>query len=161
MDRLKMGFTKLTMLSERRINFFLNPNIVKNLPPFLNLEKPGLTLALQGLQFVATSTTANSQTLSFPMSVHSISTNGDKQDVVSMGTDSALFASKVIENAYIVLAIEAVTLAQAVDYLKIQNHLAKKTKQLYEKVRSVLPVILEDREITSQLSDVVDVLKSF
>ncbi len=161
MDRLKLAITKLSMLSERRLNFFVNPNINKNLPPFLNLEKPGLSLALQGLQFVATSTAAHNQTLAYPMSLHSISTNGDNQDVVSMGTDAALITSKVVENAFIVLSIECVALAQAVDYLKIQNHLSAKTKKLYTEVRKVLPVILEDREINEELSKVTTTLKNF
>lgn len=159
MDHLKTSLVKLTMLSERRINFFLNPNINKNLPPFLNLDTPGLTLALQGLQFVATSTTANSQTLAFPMSAHSISTNGDNQDVVSMGTDAALFANKVVENAYIVLAIEMIALCQAVDYLKIQNKLAQKTGRIYSAVRKQIPVILKDNEITLQLTNLTQMLK--
>ncbi|MBL8030395.1 MAG: aromatic amino acid lyase [Candidatus Doudnabacteria bacterium] len=160
MDHLKTSLVKLTMLSERRVNFFLNPNIEKNLPPFLNINTPGLTLALQGLQFVATSTTANSQTLAYPMSAHSISTNGDNQDVVSMGTDAALFTHKIIENAFIVLSIEAVALAQAVDILKIKNSLSNETKQLYNAVRKILPVIDSDNEITSELSQIVQELKN-
>ena len=50
MDQLKMVATKLTMLSERRINFFLNNNVNQYFPPFMNLKKPGLTLA-QGVDF--------------------------------------------------------------------------------------------------------------
>ncbi|OFZ44669.1 MAG: hypothetical protein A3D92_18255, partial [Bacteroidetes bacterium RIFCSPHIGHO2_02_FULL_44_7] len=70
MDQLKMTFVKLMMLSERRTNFFLHKKLNNFFPPFLNLEMPGLTLGLQGLQFVATSTTAQSQTLAFPQYVH-------------------------------------------------------------------------------------------
>lgn len=86
-DQLRANLAKLMMLTERRINFFLNNKINKRFAPFLNRNKPGLTLALQGLQFVATSTTAQGQTLAFPHRVHSIPTNADNQDVVSMGSD--------------------------------------------------------------------------
>ncbi len=160
MDHLKTSLVKLTMLSERRTNFFLNPNIDKKLPPFLNLHTPGLTLALQALQFVATSTTANNQTLSYPMSAHSISTNGDNQDIVSMGTDSALFAFQVIENAYIVLSIEAIALAQAVDILKISTKLSETTKKIYRAVRQNLDTIIDDKEITENLNKTLKSLKS-
>lgn len=159
-DQLKMTLTKLSMLSERRLNFFLNQNINKFLPPFINLKKPGLTLALQGLQFVATSTTAHSQTLSFPQYVHSIPTNGDNQDLVSMGTDAGLIAWDVLQNSYIVVAIEFVVLAQAADYLKNQRKLVPSTSKLYKKIRKILPVIIEDRDIHKQLEKLVDALKN-
>ncbi len=158
-DQLKMTLIKLTMLSERRINFFLNRRINEFFPPFMNLHTPGLTLGLQGLQFVATSTTAQSQSLAFPHYVHSISTNGDNQDVVSMGTDATLFAMKVINNAYVVLAIELITLAQAIDFLKEQQKLSESSKWFYEQARELFPVLVDDREVTQELPRIVQFLK--
>jgi len=160
MDQLKITMAKMTMLSERRINFFFHKNLNNFFPPFLNLDTPGLTLGLQGLQFVATSTTSQSQTLSFPQYVHSIPTNGDNQDVVSMGVESALFAAKVIENAYIVLAIEVIALAQATDYRNTYDKLSNSSKHLYDGVRQVFPKITNDRAITDELPNVVTFLKS-
>jgi histidine ammonia-lyase len=151
LDQLKIGLVKLTMLSERRINFFLNQNINRRFPPFLNLKRPGLTLGLQGLQFVATSTAARSQTLAFPQYVHSIPTNADNQDIVSMGTDAALLVGQVVENAYIVQAIELLTLAQAVDYLKMQHDLSVSSRKLYEAVRRAFPKITDDRVLVHDL----------
>ena len=55
----------------------------------MNLGKLGLNYGLQAAQFTATSTTAESQTLSNPMYVHSIPNNNDNQDIVSMGTNAA------------------------------------------------------------------------
>ncbi|HYC79986.1 MAG TPA: aromatic amino acid ammonia-lyase [Candidatus Binatia bacterium] len=160
-DQLKAALVKLTLLSERRINFFLNKNVNKFLPPFINLNKPGLTLGLQGLQFVATSTTANSQTLAFPMHIHSISTNADNQDVVSMGTDAALMTSQVSANAFIVLAIEAVVLSQAVDFTKIENRMSKITRELYLKVRKNMKRVDTDRVLADDMDKVMNALKNF
>ena len=160
LDCLKMTIVKLMMLSERRVNFFLNHKINGQFPPFLNLGKPGLTLGLQGLQFVATSTTAHSQTLAFPQYVHSIPTNGDNQDVVSMGTDAALIAARVVENAYIVLAIELITLAQGVDFLHIENKLSTAGQMLFRKVRRVFPKLTYDRAIDRTLPQVLNFIKA-
>jgi len=88
------------MLVERQLNFLLNSKLNNILPPFVNLGKLGVNFGMQGAQFTATSTVAENQTLSFPMYVHSISCNNDNQDIVSMGTNGALIAKKVIENAY-------------------------------------------------------------
>lgn len=159
-DQLKAGIAKLTMLAERRTNFFLNDKINKTYPPFMNLKKPGLTLGLQGLQFVATSTTAQNQTLAYPHNVHSISTNGDNQDIVSMGTDAALMAAKVIDNAFIVLAIEMITLAQTVDFMKIHDDLATTSRSLYDAVREQMPTVMEDRVLIEELPRVVHLARS-
>ena len=158
-DQLKASLVKITMLSERQINFFLNRKINRMFPPFLNMKKPGLNLALQGLQFVATSTTAQSQSLAFPHNVHSISTNGDNQDVVSMGADAALMASKVVENLGIVLAIEAVTLAQAVDIRDVKDRISRESRKLYELVRTVVLPITEDRSLTPELHKLIELFK--
>ncbi len=159
MDKLKMVMVKLGLLSERRTNFFLNPNINHGFPPFMNLKKPGLTLGLQGLQFVSTSTAADNQSLAYPHYLHSISTNGDNQDVVSMGTDCALFCAKVIENAFVIVAIETITLVQGVDVVGAVKTFSKTSQALYKAVRSVHKAIIDDRAIGQDLARVVAMLK--
>jgi histidine ammonia-lyase len=161
MDQLKISLVKLTMLSERRLNFFLNHKVNQFFPPFLNLDTPGLTLGLQAMQFVATSTTAQSQTLAYPMNLHSISTNGDNQDVVSMGTDSALLAQKIQENCYIVQTIELFALCQAVDYLNISSSLSPESKKLFKFVRSHIKKLVNDREIQAELGSFLSEIPSW
>src|SRR5690606_21927461 len=87
MDKLKIGITKLSMLCERQLNYLMNHQLNDRFPPFMNLGKLGFNFGVQGVQFTATSTTAENQTLSFPMSVHSIPNNNDNQDIVSMGSN--------------------------------------------------------------------------
>ena len=144
MDKLKIAVTKLTMLAERQLNYLLHDRINGILPPFVNMGTFGLNFGLQGAQFTATSTTAECQTLSNPMCVHSIPNNNDNQDVVSMGTNSALMAKTVIENSFQVMAIHFMALAQAVDCLNIQDQLSEKTHAVYDEIRSFFPVFTTD-----------------
>lgn len=144
MDKLKIAVTKLTMLAERQMNYLFHDRINGILPPFVNLGKLGLNYGLQASQFTATSTTAESQTLSNPMYIHSIPNNNDNQDIVSMGTNSALLCRQVIDNGYQVLAIHLMALAQAVDCLGIANSLSPTTRKLYDEVRALVPVFVED-----------------
>lgn len=144
MDKLKIVVTKLTMLAERQMNYLFHDRINGILPPFVNLGKLGLNYGLQAAQFTATSTTAESQTLSNPMYVHSIPNNNDNQDIVSMGTNSALLCRQVVENGYQVMAIHLMALAQAVDCLDIAEQLAPTTRQLYDRVRERVPAFRED-----------------
>jgi histidine ammonia-lyase len=158
-DQLKISLVKLSLLSERRINFFLNENINKCFPPFVNLGKLGFNLGLQGLQFVATSTAAQNQTLAFPHHIHSISTNADNQDVVSMGSDAALLAIKVIENTYILLTIELIVLAQVVDFLNEKTKLSHSSRELFEKIRGIFPKITQDKVIVKKLELTLELVK--
>ncbi|WP_026450872.1 HAL/PAL/TAL family ammonia-lyase [Aequorivita capsosiphonis] len=144
MDKLKIVVAKMTMLSERQLNYLLNSKLNDILPPFVNLGKLGLNFGMQGVQFTATSTTAESQMLSNPMYVHSIPNNNDNQDIVSMGTNAALIAKKVIENAFEVVAIELITIIQAIEYLKVQDQVSSKTKKMYDEIRAIVPIFKED-----------------
>jgi histidine ammonia-lyase len=117
MDQLKIVITKLSMLAERQLNYLLNDRLNQKLPPFINLGKLGLNFGLQGMQFTVTSTTAENQTLSYPMYLHSISSNNDNQDIVSMGCNAALMTRKVIQNTSEVLTIHAIAVAQAIAQL--------------------------------------------
>ena len=154
MDKLKISMTKLSMLSERQLNFLLNDKLNGILPPFVNLGVLGLNLGMQGTQFTATSTVAENQTLSNPMYVHSIPNNNDNQDIVSMGTNSAMLAKRVIDNTFQVLAIQFLTLVQAVDYLKYEDKLSDKSKKIYSEIRKLVPVFSEDNVIYKDLDKV-------
>jgi histidine ammonia-lyase len=138
-DTLKIATVKLTLLAERQLNFLLNDSVNRILPPFLNLGRPGLQLGLQGAQFTATSTAAESQTLAYPMSLHTIPCNRDNQDVVSMGTNAALLARRVVGNGFDVLSVLALAALQAVDALGIADDLAPATAALYRAGRTVAP----------------------
>ena len=159
MDKLKIAVTKMTMLAERQLNYLFHDRINGILPPFVNLGVLGLNYGMQASQFTATSTTAECQTLSNPMYVHSIPNNNDNQDIVSMGTNSALICQRIIENSYQVLAIQMMALAQAVDCLKIADKLAPATHDLYEQVRRIVPVFIEDTPKYKEIEELIGMLK--
>ncbi|MCX8522907.1 aromatic amino acid ammonia-lyase [Chryseobacterium formosus] len=160
MDKLKIVVTKLTMLAERQLNYLLNSKINEILPPFVNLGKLGFNFGMQGVQFTATSTTAESQMLSNPMYVHSIPNNNDNQDIVSMGTNAAVICRKVIENAFEVLSIEAITIVQAIEYLSFQDKISSKTKELYDEIRMIIPTFSNDMVMYPYLEQVKKYLKT-
>jgi histidine ammonia-lyase len=158
MDKMKIGIAKLSLLLERQLNFLVNNKLNNILPPFVNLGKLGVNFGMQGAQFTATSTVAENQSLSFPNYLHSIPNNNDNQDIVSMGTNSALMAARVIENTYQVLSIELLTIVQAIDYLKITNLLSASTKECYLKIRNLVPRFEEDTIKYTEINRINDYL---
>jgi histidine ammonia-lyase len=158
MDKLKIVITKLTMLAERQLNYLLNSKINEILPPFVNLGTLGFNFGMQGVQFTATSTTAENQMLSNPMYIHSIPNNNDNQDIVSMGTNAAVITAKVIENAFEVLSIEIITIVQAIDALEQKDKISSVTKKMYDDVRAIVPKFKEDQVMYRFVQKVKDYL---
>lgn len=145
MDKLKIAITKLSMLSERQLNYLLNEKLNQKFPPFVNLGVLGFNFGMQGMQFTATSTVAENQTMSFPMYVHSIPNNNDNQDIVSMGCNAALMTRRVVNNSFEVLAIQMMTVLQAIDHMKCTDRLSAETQHIYSEVRKLFPVFIEDK----------------
>ena len=160
MDKLKIAITKLSMLSERQLNYLLNEKLNQKFPPFLNLGVLGLNFGMQGVQFTATSTVAENQTLSFPMYVHSIPNNNDNQDIVSMGCNAALMTRKVIDNSFAVLAIQLMTLLQAVDYLNCADKMAPHTRDLFNAIRAIFPKFIGDEPKYKDLEKIKNYLET-
>ena len=160
MDKLKIAVTKMTMLAERQLNYLFHDRINETLPPFVNLGKLGLNYGLQAAQFTATSTTAESQTLSNPMYVHSIPNNNDNQDIVSMGTNAAMLTRQVVENGYQVAAIEMLALVQAADYLQCAGELSDATRQLYADIRGIVPRFADDTPKHREIAAIENFLKN-
>jgi len=161
MDKVKIVLTKLSMLMERQLNFLMNSKLNGKFAPFLNAGTWGLNFGFQGIQFTATSTTAENQALSTSMYVHSIPNNNDNQDIVSMGTNSAVLAKKVLENTYQVMSIHVMAICQAIDLLETEEKekLSPKTKAIYDQIRSKAHFIKEDVVPFESIAEVCKLIK--
>lgn len=151
MDKVKIVLTKLALLAERQLNFLMNHHLNKKFEPFLNAGKLGLNFGFQGMQYTATSTVAESQAMSSSVYVHSIPNNNDNQDVVSMGTNSANMAKKVVENAYQVMSVHVMALCQAIDLLPEEEKeaLSSKSKKIFAQIRKLTTFITDDKQYRS------------
>ncbi len=159
MDKLKIAVTKLCMLSERQLNYLLNDSLNEKLTPFINTGKLGVNLGLQGIQFTATSTTSENQTLSFPSYIHSIPSNKDNQDIVSMGANAALITQKVIENTFEVLAIEFIAIVRAIDSINLKDKLSSQTGKFYAELKKVIDPDTSDRVLYKDILNIKELLK--
>ena len=160
MDKLKIAITKLTILAERQLNYLLHDRINAILPAFVNLGTPGVNYGMQGVQFTATSTTAECQTLSNPMYIHSIPNNNDNQDIVSMGANSALMAKTVIENSFQVMSIHFMALMQAIDCINIKDKMSPKTRAVYDEIRAFFPSFVNDTPKYKEIEQIKSYLKN-
>jgi phenylalanine aminomutase (D-beta-phenylalanine forming) len=153
MDHLVISLTTLMNLSNRRIDRYLDASNSEGLPAFLCRENPGLRLGLMGGQFMTASLTAETRAKAMPMSIQSLSSTGDFQDIVSFGFVAARRAKEVLDNVSHVVAFELLCACQAVD-IRGTEGLSAATRRLYEQTREVVPYL--DRDVT--ITDYVEAL---
>jgi histidine ammonia-lyase len=159
LDVMKIAVVKCSLLMERQLNLLLNDSINGKLPPFLNLGRLGADLGLQGAQFTAASTAAENQSMAFPMSVHSIPTNKDNQDIVSMGANAAWMTLQCVDNAFDIAAILAVALSQGVEGGEVGERLSPHAALYVAKIRRTVPVFKTDSTLSSDFTEISRSLK--
>jgi MIO-dependent L-tyrosine 2,3-aminomutase len=153
MDYTTIALTQLGVLSERRTNRLLNRHLSYGLPEFLVKNDPGLNSGFAGAQYPATALIAENRTIG-PASTQSVPSNGDNQDVVSMGLISARNARRVRDNNDTILALEFLTAAQAVDISGRFEGLGPVAKSTYELVRSLVPTLDGDRFMSDDIETI-------
>ncbi|WP_406316592.1 tyrosine 2,3-aminomutase [Streptosporangium sp. NBC_01639] len=157
MDFTTIALTQLGVFSERRTNRLLN-RYLSGLPEFLVASgEPGLNSGFAGAQYPATALVAENRTIG-PASTQSIPSNGDNQDVVSMGLISARNARRVLSNNNYILAVEYLAAAQTVDVSGRYDGLSPAGKATYDMVRSMVPTLERDRYMADDIERVAAAL---
>lgn len=150
MDFLTIALTQLGVLSERRSNRLLNRHLSYGLPEFLVKGEPGLNSGFAGAQYPATALVAENRTIS-PASTQSVPSNGDNQDVVSMGLIATRNCRRVLRNNNTILALEFLAAAQAVDVSGRRDGLSPAARVTYDTIRSLVPTLDDDRYMADDL----------
>ena len=115
MDMAGIAITMVCVISERRLNRLTNPALSQGLPDFLAHE-PGFYSGLMLSQYTADHLIVEQRILSAPASIMSIPAAADQEDFVSMGMNTALKNTQILDNAYGVIGIELMAAAQALDF---------------------------------------------
>jgi histidine ammonia-lyase len=143
LDFLAIALCALAGISERRIERLVNPALSEGLPPFL-APGAGLNSGFMMPQVTAAALVSENKVLAHPASVDSITTSGNKEDYVSMGMTAAIKLRRIVENARNVLAIEAMAVAQALDFLAPLKT-SKRGQTAHAAIRSVSAAMDNDR----------------
>jgi histidine ammonia-lyase len=156
LDFLAIALSALAGISERRIERMVNPALSEGLPPFL-APGAGLNSGFMLPQVTAAALVSENKVLAHPASVDSITTSGNKEDYVSMGMTAALKLRRVVDNTRNVLAIEAMAVAQALDFLAPLKT-SKRGQAAHAAIRSVCPPIEKDRVMYADLERTAELI---
>ncbi len=113
LDYAAMALSELASISERRTYLLLEGH--DGLPKLL-MSDTGINSGFMIPQYTAAALVSENKVLCHPASVDSIPTSLGQEDHVSMGSISALKLLSVLHNVERVLAVEALTAAQALDF---------------------------------------------
>lgn len=159
MDYLSISLTTLSNLSDRRIDRFMDQHHSNGLPPFLCKGSPGLRLGLMGGQFMATSVTAENRSLCQPLSIQTLPSTGDFQDIVSMGLIAARRAKEIYNNTTYILSFELLCAAQAAE-MRNAELLSTPTGAVFSEVRKLVPFLSKDVCLTPHLEKLAKFIQS-
>jgi histidine ammonia-lyase len=158
LDFLGIALSALAGISERRIERLVNPALSEGLPPFL-AEGAGLNSGFMMPQVTAAALVSENKVLAHPASVDSITTSGNKEDYVSMGMTAAIKLKRIVENTRNVLAIEAMAVAQAIDFLAPLKT-SKRGQAAHAAIRSVCPTVDKDRVMYKDFARLAELIAS-
>lgn len=112
-DFLNIAVAELGVLAERQLNRLLDPHLNPAYPAFLALGEQGLFCGLEGAQYLATSIASENFDLAAPASIKSIPSNGQNQDVVSMGLIAARKSLRLVDNVHTIVSVLVAACYQA------------------------------------------------
>jgi histidine ammonia-lyase len=158
LDFLGIALSALAGISERRIERLVNPALSEGLPPFL-AQGAGLNSGFMMPQVTAAALASENKVLAHPASVDSITTSGNKEDYVSMGMAAAIKLKRIVENTRNVLAIEAMAVAQAIDFLAPLKT-SKRGQAAHAAIRSVCPTVDKDRVMYKDFARIAELIAS-
>lgn len=155
-DIAAMAVAEIGNVSERRLELLLNPQM-SGLSAFLVPEE-GINSGYMAAQYLSASIVNENKLLANPSCTDSIPGNVGIEDHVSMGMTSARKLRKLVNNLRVVLAVELTAACQAID-LRQQKVLGKETCELYNKIRTEITELKEDRIISEDIKTAVNILE--
>lgn len=157
LELLGISMTTLSVISERRLNRLVNPNLNVGLPGFL-IKGVGMYSGIMIPQYTAAFLVNENRVLSTPAATGSIPTAADQEDFVSMGTNTAIKTRKIIDNTAAVVAIELLAAAQALDLRGGEP--GKGVKAAYNLIRKYVKFLDKDRPLYPDIETLTELVKS-
>lgn len=155
-DFLAIALTDLGNMIERRIAR-LTDSSLSGLPPFLS-SSSGLNSGYMIPQYVAAALCNRNKTLCFPSTSDSIPTSANQEDHVSMGTNSAIKLSEIVDNIEEIVAIEMLLASQGVHFLK--DSVSPAVQEIVGEFRKRVPVLESDRPPSPDIEKAKEFLRA-
>ncbi len=155
-DFLAIALTDLGNMIERRIAR-LTDSSLSGLPAFLT-RNSGLNSGLMIVQYTAAALCNVNKVLAHPASSDSIPTSANQEDHVSMGMNSALKLSKVVENLERIVAMEYLVANQGLYF--IDQKVSPFVNSITSELRNVVSEFKTDRSPNPDVENIINLMRS-
>ncbi|MEM8799257.1 MAG: aromatic amino acid ammonia-lyase [Pseudomonadota bacterium] len=160
-DSLTNAAIMVAVMLERQIARITDVRQNEGLPAFLQGNQTGLNSGFMGAQVTATALVAEMRTKAAPASIQSIPTNGNNQDIVTMGTIAARRANEILADVSRVAAIHSLCMAQAIDLREQEGaQFSSATLGVRAMVREISPFLDDDRPLSHDIENLSQILKN-
>lgn len=156
-DFLAIAVSELGNISERRTYQMIAGK--RDLPSFL-VKKPGLNSGFMIPQYAAASIVSQNKQLCCPASVDSIESSQGQEDHVSMGSNAATKAYRVMDNTERILAIELFNAAQAFEFRRPLKS-SPILEEFFAAYRKEVPFVEDDMVMYPLIQKSVEFLKNW
>ena len=164
-DYLTIALTELGNISERRIMRLTDEASNAHILPAFLTECGGLNSGFMIVQYTAAALCTENKILAHPASVDTIPSSANTEDHVSMGATAAMKLREVADNLELILSLELLCAAQAVDFRKkaigADKNLGEGTGPIYNVIRARVPFVERDEYLKGHIDAVHDIVKNF
>jgi phenylalanine ammonia-lyase len=157
MDGLKLDLANLANWLHSIMALLMDERFSNGLPPSLS-PHPGVYQGFKGMQIVHSSLVTAIRHWSAPSLIHTLPTEQFNQDIVSLGTHSAMTALDITGLLRSVVAITLLATAQAVDLRRASARLGVGTKPVYRAIRAASPFVEADRALDADIARVAELM---
>lgn len=153
MDGLKLDLANLANWQHSLMALLMDERFSNGLPPSLS-PHPGLYQGFKAAQITHTSLVTAIRHWSAPCLIHTLPTEQFNQDIVSLGTNSAMTAMDMTGLLRSATAIFLLAAAQAVDLRKGVEKMGSGTRRVYSAIRMMSAFVEEDRALDIDIREI-------
>lgn len=157
-DILKIDIAQASSWIHAIIANLVHPRKNKGLPANL-IENPDEHSGFKPIQVLAASLAIQNRKLSLPNQAVMLPTEGDNQDVNSLGAHAAFDLKESYENFEKLTAILLLAGTQAIESRGIEKA-SKESKKIYQKIREVVPFLRKDRTLRPDIEKIIFLIKN-
>lgn len=159
LDALAVALAAIAGIAERRVYYILSASDSEN-PINAHLSpQPGLHSGLMIVQYTAAACVNEMTTLASPACIVNIPTSAGMEDYNSFGPRSAAKARRAVELARVVVAIELLCAAEAMEYQRPLRSGAG-VEAAIATVRSVVPRLVSDRPPAPDIAAIATLIEA-
>lgn len=156
-DILKMNIAQASTWLHALLSNMLHPRKSHNLPANL-VEEPYKNNGFRGLQLLTAALTIQNRKLAQSQQAFMLPTEGDNQDVNSLGTHAAFDLQEAVANLERITAILLLAATQALELRGVEKA-GKNSQFIYHAIRDCSPTLINCRLMEKEINLVIDLLQ--